>query len=125
MGSIGGRRFGPGKRWHWCAAVERVLGSLPPARPTSEPRREERDRKRPWPHRPACAKEENTCARVDVSNQKMEAAPGKQARRGEGEHVRAPFARCTGRKRHDWRTRHQIAASLGAGDAFGLSGAEL
>lgn len=60
-----------------------------------------------------------------TSPTEMEAAPGKQARRGEGELVRAPFARRTGRKRHDWRTRHQIAASLGAGDAFGLSGAEL
>lgn len=49
--------------------VERVLGSLPPARRTSEPPRGERDRKRPWPHRPACAREENTRARVDVSTQ--------------------------------------------------------
>lgn len=49
--------------------MERVLGSLPPARRTSEPRRGERDRKRPWPHRPACAREDNTRARVDVSTQ--------------------------------------------------------
>jgi hypothetical protein len=27
-------------------------------------------------------------------------------------------------KRHGWRTRHQSAASLGVGDAFGLSGAK-
>lgn len=121
-GLIGGRRFGPGKRWHWCAAVERVLGSLPPARPKGGPRREESDRKRPWLRRPACAKGENPCARVDASNQEWR-RPLPAGRRGEGERSSA-FCEARGQEGHDWRTRHQIAASLGAGDAFGLFGAK-
>jgi hypothetical protein len=102
--------------------VERVLGSLPPSSPTSEPRWEERDRKRPWLHRPTCAKGENTRARVDVSNQEWR-RPLPAGRRGEGEGSSA-FCEAHGQEGHDWRTRHQIAASLGVGDAFGLSGAK-
>lgn len=42
---------------------------------------EEHDRKRPWPHRPARATEENTSARVDASQDKGEAASGKSQAR--------------------------------------------
>jgi len=81
---------------------------------------EEHDRKRPWPHRPARATEENTGARVDASQDNGEAASGK-ARQGEGESS-AP----SGAHGEEPRLAHAtpIAAPLGVGDAFGLSGAK-
>jgi len=70
---------------------------------------EKRDRKRPWPHRPARATVENTGARVNASQSKGEAAPGK-TRRGEDE------SRALGRteKSHCWRTRRQLRRHLGS-----------
>jgi hypothetical protein len=74
-GSIGGRRFGPGKRRHWCA----VCGKGPRffCASSSNPRApgQENDRKRPWPHRPACATGDNTGARVDASQQNKGGGP--------------------------------------------------
>lgn len=74
-----------------------------------------RDRKRPWPHRSACAREDNTRARVDAFTQKRR-RPLAATRRGEDESAGA--VRHTAGEGHGWRTRHQIAAPLGVGDAF-------
>lgn len=83
-GSIGGRRFGPGKRRHWCAACGKGPRFFSSSSPTSEPRkRGATGSVRGLIVRPAHRK--RTPARgLTPLNQKGEAAPGK-TRRGEDE----------------------------------------
>jgi hypothetical protein len=119
-GSIGGRRFGSGKRQHWCAACGNGPRRFASSSPTSELRRRiATGSVRGLIVRPTHRK--TTPARgLTPLTQKGEAAPGHHARRGEDDSG-AP----KGRTNEVPRLAHAtpIAAPLGVGDAFGPSGA--
>ena len=121
-GAKGIHRWKALRAWEAAALVCRLWkGSSVPLFQLANQRAPEegRDRKRPWPHRPACATEDNSGARVDASQSKRGGGPWQMP--GEVRTKRAPF----GVPGEESRLAHAtpIAAPLGVGDAFGLSGA--